>query len=601
MEGCKLFVSRKIMNLFQAILFASDVLGNPYVPSLEQCPENFQYVRPATTLSDGEASFLASRDRITREALIDWLDHSGLEDFDASSLLAENTVRIGLAFSGGGYRAMLVGAGQLAALDNRTQSSTQDGHVGGLLQASTYISGLSGGNWLLGSVAANNFASVQDLVSQGDIWNLENSLLDFGGLDLIKTADYLTAILEDVSDKQAAGWDISFTDLYGRALGYQLLDQPNGGQGFVYSSIRDQDWFKNAEMPFPIHVADRRFENQKIISLNSSVFEFNPLEIGSWDPNIYHFADLKYLGTAASGGEVSEEYNCTTGLDNAGFLMGSSSSLFNELLLKISSLGLPQIVSDLIEPFLDNLVGDADVCLINPSPFYNIDGISDSQYEQLTLVDGGEDGMNIPLQPLYQPQREVDIILAFDSSSDTDQKWPNGQSMVETFERQFGSQGNGTHFPYVPNAQAFIDAGLVGQPTFFGCDLKNQSTLYEGESFNSEDPSATPPIVAYIANSDHSYSSNIDTFQLFYPDVVRDAIITNGYNIMTQNNGTLDSNWRSALGCAIVLREQQRRNQTPTNQCQQLLSKYCWDGSTTGGDLSTDGGPTRRDGRSNKV
>lgn len=89
---------------------------------------------------------------------------------------------IGIAFSGGGYRALMNGAGAIAAFDNRTTNSTSQGHLGGLLQASTYISGLSGGSWLVGSLFVNNFTSVQDIINtnpnvSGSLWDFSNSVL----------------------------------------------------------------------------------------------------------------------------------------------------------------------------------------------------------------------------------------------------------------------------------------------------------------------------------------------------------------------------------------------------------------------------------------
>lgn len=51
--------------------------------------------------------------------------------------------KIGVALSGGGYRAALYGAGVLSALDARNQSAKAAG-TGGLLQVASYMSALSG-------------------------------------------------------------------------------------------------------------------------------------------------------------------------------------------------------------------------------------------------------------------------------------------------------------------------------------------------------------------------------------------------------------------------------------------------------------------------
>jgi lysophospholipase len=90
---------------------------------------------------------------------------------------ASELPNIGIAISGGGYRALMNGAGALAAFDNRTTNSTNQGQLGGLLQATTYLTGLSGGSWLVGSVYVNNFTSVQDIINTGSLWQFDNSIL----------------------------------------------------------------------------------------------------------------------------------------------------------------------------------------------------------------------------------------------------------------------------------------------------------------------------------------------------------------------------------------------------------------------------------------
>lgn len=84
---------------------------------------------------------------------------------------------IGLAVSGGGYRAMLNGAGAIAAWDSRSPGSNDTGALGGLLQSATYLSGLSGGGWLVGSIYTNNFTTIQDALNSDTIWQTQNNIL----------------------------------------------------------------------------------------------------------------------------------------------------------------------------------------------------------------------------------------------------------------------------------------------------------------------------------------------------------------------------------------------------------------------------------------
>lgn len=91
--------------------------------------------------------------------------------------------RVAIAISGGGYRALMNGAGALAAFDNRSSNATAAGHLGGLLQSATYLSGLSGGSWLVGSLYVQNFTSVESIVLStsgflSTLWRFDHSILD---------------------------------------------------------------------------------------------------------------------------------------------------------------------------------------------------------------------------------------------------------------------------------------------------------------------------------------------------------------------------------------------------------------------------------------
>lgn len=157
--------------------------------------------------------------------MMDFFDHVSIPDFDAPGYLdrvssnSTNIPNIGIAVSGGGYRAMLNSAGAAKAFDSRTENSTSPGHLGGLLQSSTYFSGLSGGGWLLGSIFINNFTSISDLQTykDGAVWQLGNSILegpDTGGIQLFSSVGYWDDINDEVSAKSDAGFPTSITDYW---------------------------------------------------------------------------------------------------------------------------------------------------------------------------------------------------------------------------------------------------------------------------------------------------------------------------------------------------------------------------------------------------
>lgn len=85
---------------------------------------------------------------------------------------------------------MLNGAGQLLGIVDRYDESVKSG-LGGLLQSSSYISGLSGGSWLVGLMVLNDWISVADIVDNNiDIWKLDDSIFNPNGINVIKTLLY---------------------------------------------------------------------------------------------------------------------------------------------------------------------------------------------------------------------------------------------------------------------------------------------------------------------------------------------------------------------------------------------------------------------------
>lgn len=502
-------------------------------------------------------------------------------DVNAITSDASNLPVIAVAASGGGYRALMNGAGAIAAFDNRTRGANDAGGLGGLLQSSTYVAGLSGGSWLVGSLYVNNFTSVQSLVDttpaqSGSVWQFENSIFegpDTGGLQILDSAEYYTTIYNEVQGKKDAGFNTSITDYWGRALSFQLINATNGGPGITWSSISLQPSFASGSTPMPLVVADTRAPGQLDISTNTTVFEFNPWEMGSYDPTLFGFAPLKYVGSQFQNGALPQNDPCIAGFDNAGFVMGTSSSLFNQFFLQIGSVSsVPSLFKNAITQILAGISADQDdIADWYPNPFYLFNpngGFTQAQSQRLTLVDGGEDGQNIPLNPLIQPVRNVSVIFAVDSSADNNFNWPNGTALRATYERSLSPIQNGTGFPAIPDADTFINLGLNKRPSWFGCDPKNIT-------------SGKAPLIVYLPNAPYSAYSNVSTFDPSYNISQRNSIIQNGINVATMANGTLDGyqNWPKCVGCATLLRTWQYANQAIPEECQQCMTQYCWNGT----------------------
>jgi lysophospholipase len=282
---------------------------------------------------------------------------------------------------------------------------------------------------------------------------------------------------------------------------------------------------------------------------------------------------LKYVGSNFTGGELPENERCVRGFDNGAFIMGTSSSLFNQFALQINNTDVPELLKSALRSLLDS-VGESnnDIADWSPNPFFGWNNQSNpgAQSKRLTLVDGGEDLQNIPLNPLIQPFRDVDVIFAVDSSADTSEpgaNWPNGTALVATYGRSLNeTMENGTLFPAIPDQNTFVNLGLNTRPTFFGCNASN----FTG---------SPPPLLVYIPNHPYVYNSNVSTFDPSYNNTERNAIIENGYMVATMGNSTLDQQWPTCVGCAVMSRSWTKTNGNVPEVCNHCFQRFCWNGT----------------------
>lgn len=578
---------------------ANASISEGYAPREVKCPSKKTLVRKGDSISLNETKWIKERQKKTEEGLVSFLDKANLTDFDAKKFIMNSTnssqpLNIGLAFSGGGYRSMLSGAGQLAALDNRTE----DGHaysLGGVLQSSTYISGLSGGAWMLGSLVMEDWPTVENVIFENpdDLWNLTSDRQLVNTSQIWKIGFPLLAanlngalthmnhwmnggngIVNDLESKNNARFPTTLTDAWARGLAYQLFSKgkDNHKTSAKFSDIRNKRSFVNHDMPFPILNALARDPKSVVYNENSTVIEFNPYEMGSFDPSIHAFTDIKYLGTKVDDG-VPLNGTCIEGFDNAGFVIGTSSSLFNQFINTLACedcTTLNFILKPIVKRYLTRLSRKyEDVAIYKPNPFYKSKyGAGDvGKNSSLYLFDGGLGGQVIPLATMMTKERAMDTVFAFDNDG-----WANGSSLVATYTRQFSEQGASQLCPYVPNEQNFLYQNLTAKPTFFGCDASNMTDLKKD--------GVTPPLVIYIANRPFEFWSNTSTFKMSYTDGEKKGMIKNGFDVATRLNQTLDSEWSTCVACALVRREQERRGIEQSDQCKKCFKEYCWDGKS---------------------
>ena len=219
-----------------------------------ECPKIHQWLRPAKGLSSKEASWVKGRKGVVSEALASYLERLELQDFNVAKYVSAiksndfaHVPTIGFVISGGGWASAFTGTGALRALDSRLDASN-DQKTGGLLQSTSYISGASGGSWPIMSLAEYDFPAIDELVKN---WYPNISVLELQD-DTKHTESAETIFKKDLAAKAKAGFDISWADFFGRAVGYQFVPGTNGGLAATFSDVVSKSKFKDHEMPFPI-------------------------------------------------------------------------------------------------------------------------------------------------------------------------------------------------------------------------------------------------------------------------------------------------------------------------------------------------------------
>ncbi|MCJ1401194.1 hypothetical protein MMC11_004406 [Xylographa trunciseda] len=563
-----LFFTALLLSTCAAVAVPKRALPSGYAPRKAQCPST-PLVRPATSLSSQETAYIASRAGPAQKGLAAWLRKTN-SAFSTSALPT-----VALTTSGGGYRSLLSGAGVIQGLDAR------DSSVGtsGLFQGLTYQAGLSGqflsrryailhstadqadlwvqngpgegGAWLLSSFAGNDYPTITSLKT--NLWTqaFEDSLL---------LPEYLLASLayaevtNDILAKESAGFPPTLTDPWGRLLSYQLLNGFDGGVLDTLSGITGLSNFTSFAVPYPIitSLAVKTFEGQCFPGPNATQMELHPYEFGSWDNQLSAFTQTAYLGTTLSNGVPFNE-SCIVNYDNLGYVLGTSSNLFNEACEVVpSATNLSTSLTGDLAAIVEtaHTLSTRDEYAVYPNPFhaYPRSSLYESQ-KDLFLVDGGEALQNNPIWPFIQPYRKVDVILVNDNSADTSNNFPNGSEILTTYVQSLSA--GLTKMPVIPSVDTFISEGLNKRPTFFGCNDKTKTTII------------------YIPNVNYTFPSNEPTSKLQYEPSETSGMIANGVEIINKNGDTM---WPTCLACGIT----KKTGTTLPTACAACFTEYCY-------------------------
>lgn len=365
-------------------------------------------------IGDLEKAYLIQRKR----AVIKSIAALGLD-----SISEDNAPTIGLCFSGGGFRSMVLTLGFLQGLDDI-----------GLLDAITYMAGVSGSTWAMAPWIASG--KPLDLYCEELIDKIES------GVERLKQPREILKVISLLLEKALYGQHVSAMDIYGPLLANTLLSDL-GDQRFNATISATHLKVMFGGYPMPIYTA---------ISPNKpefAWFEVTPFEIGSkslrmYTPTWAYGRKFKY-GRSIDGAQEQ-----TLGYFMA--IFGSAFEVDLQDLIRLTGTQLlefetplPEVVEKALKKALHLLVYEllTDIRLF-PSMLYNFAykaHVSSwlQQERYLSLIDAGID-CNLPLPPLLRSQRSVDLIMVYDASTKV-------KGAPELKKAQAYAHRNGLKFP----------------------------------------------------------------------------------------------------------------------------------------------------------
>lgn len=306
--------------------------------------------------------------------------------------------------------------------------------------------------------------------------------------------------------------------------------------------------------------------------VTSASYEFTPWEFGSWDDGVASFTQTHFLGTAYKNGGPPVPGQCMTGYDNLGYILGASSNILGFSCSKFMSSSYKE-VGDKIWTLFFKIFDRVDDPLTKyryalfQNPFFKWANAGQVKDEKtLYLVDGAGSFQNVPLHPLLQPARNVDVIIAGDNSDgyssflkDDSDGYPTGLSMQNTYQHSL--KAGLTRMPYIPPLDVFKAQNLTKRPVFFGCWSEKVVTIVwlPNTWYGPADENMLPGL-----------GSNMPTANFHVHKGTTDRYIENGVQIATRGG---DKGWAECLACVMM-----KKTGSPLPQgCDRCWKEYCYE------------------------
>ncbi|MCL4361269.1 hypothetical protein M1446_02850 [Candidatus Dependentiae bacterium] len=350
------------------------------------------YVRfsPNAAICSDEQKFIENRLNSIKPNLENFLNQK----------IENNLPKIGICFSGGGYRAMISSIGFLTTAKKI-----------GLLDSTLYCSGLSGSTWAIASLYA----------SKKDIFEFKQDLhfITQDGIDAISSSQDLKILLNKFVEKIYYEQIVTPVDIYGDLLSNKLFAE-FGDKKFNLTLSKLQENTVAKSYPFPL-----------LTSIITDIepyrwVEYNPFEAGNEELGyIPMWAFSRYFLAGKSEDNATEiDLGHLLGICGSAFCISIQDACKKTLQnMTTEAKKLPSIVSHTLQNVLNNFYDSAIADIrIFPAMIRNFSyQCSNNIYKDekfLSIVDAGLD-FNLALPPLLRKSRNLDVIIIFDSSAGT--------------------------------------------------------------------------------------------------------------------------------------------------------------------------------------
>ena len=369
----------KSTTLYTTIIVASCACTS-IMHAMETQPAAMRY----TGINEAERSYLNKRLPIVKSALEKMLNRS-LEE--------KQIPKIAMIGSGGGYRAMLCTIGSLCAAKEI-----------GLLDATTYLTSLSGSTW-----AVAPWISTNKPIHEFKEYIRECASKPFTDLTFEEKGLILKAIL-----KKRNKSPFTPVDVYGFCLANRLLESLGTKRQKVTLSEQATK-IAQGMYPYPIYTA---IDGRETIVTGQTWYEFTPHTIGDRTNNI-HIPTTSY-GSKFEKGKLKKQNR----EKSVGYQMGTYGSAFGANIRDI----IENIIKD---PFtrkeIEDLIPDhieaerpLNFYAAVPNYMYNMDNIADETLpaeEYMNFVDAGLE-FNLPYPPVSGicSERAPEILIFLDAS-----------------------------------------------------------------------------------------------------------------------------------------------------------------------------------------